>query len=166
MKRTLSTILTVVLLLALIPGVTSCKSIKKNWYEATLEYYRDGVKNGFKEEYRNHPISSDLKDKNNRIGYLLIDLDKDGIDELLIGIIDDSPSTKFTNVVVCHSDLGPYSLLSAGNGSYISLCYDGVIFMDSWNGDQFMRWDQKNNSFTIIEGEGKYLPMKWELTEF
>ena len=29
-----------------------------------------------------------------------------------------------------------------------------------------MRWNPKGNSFTIIEGEGKYLPMKWELTEF
>ena len=167
MKRTLSTILTVAFLLALIPGVTSCKRVPKNWYEQTLEYFRDGVKNGFKEEYRNMHIGNDIKDKNNHVGYLLVDLDKDGVDELLIGLIDNSPSTKFTNVIVMHSDLGPYSLLSAGNGSYISLCYDGVICMDdSRNNQEFMRWNQKDNAFTIIDGEGKYLPMKWELTEF
>lgn len=167
MKKVFSTILTVALLLALIPGVTSCKVIKKDWYAATLEYYRDGVKNGFKEEYQNHPIGRDLKDKNNRIGYLLIDLDKDGIDELLIGIIDDAPTTKITNVIVCHSSLGPYSLLSAGNGTYFGLCYDGVICSEEYGGElKYLKWNHKKDAFDVIEGDGKFLPMKWELTEF
>ena len=96
----------------------------------------------------------------------MTDLDKDGTDELLIGLIDDSPSTKFTNIIVYHTSLGPNSLISAGNGSYIGLCYDGVILTDWGEGKDFMKWNQKDNSFTIIDGEGQYLPMKWELTEF
>ena len=164
MKRTLAAILTVVFLAALVPGLTSCKKIiPKKWYESTLEYYSDGIKNGFKEKYPNLNVPAELEDKNNKLGYLLTDLNKDGTDELLIGIIDDAPETKFTNVIVCHTDLGPYSLLSGE----LYLCYDGVICMDGLGSDRdYMRWDQKDNSFTIIDGEGQFLPTKWELTPF
>lgn len=164
MKRTLAAILTVAFLAALVPGVTGCKKIiPKKWYESTLEYYRNGIKNGFTEKYTNLRVPAELEDKSNKIGYLLTDLDKDGTDELLIGIIDDAPTTKFTNVIVCHTDLGPYSLLSGE----LYLCYDGVICMDVIGSDKdYMRWNQKDNAFTMIDGEGKYLPMKWELTEF
>ena len=129
MKRTLATVLTAVFLLAIVPAVTSCKVTPKKWYEPTLQYYSDGIKNGFTEEYRHLPVPDDLKDKSKKQGYLLIDLDKDGVDELLIGLIDDGPSTKFTNVIVFHSDLGPYSLLTGSSRGYISLCYDNVIVM-------------------------------------
>lgn len=164
MKRTLAAILTVVFLAALVPGVTSCKIIPKDWYQSTLEYYGNGIKNGFTEKYANLRVPTELEDKNNKIGYLLTDLDKDGTNELLIGIInDDAPATKFTNVVVCHTDLGPYCLLSGE----IYLCYDGVLCMDSVGSDRdYMRWNQKDNAFTMIDGEGKFLPMKWELTPF
>ena len=115
MKRTLATVLTAVFLLALVPGITGCKVTPKKWYEPTLEYYSNGIKNGFEQEFRNLPVPDDLKDKSKKQGYLLIDLDKDGVDELLIGLIDDGPSTKFTNVIVFHSDLGPYSLLTGSS---------------------------------------------------
>ena len=137
MKRTLATVLTVAFLLALIPGITGCKIIPKKWYEETLNYYSDGIKNGFKESYSNLSVPDDLKDSSKKKGYLLIDLDKDGVNELLIGIIH--------------------------------LCYDNVIEMDSgieYNKPTFMRWNQKSNSFTVIDGEGKFLPAKWELTPF
>ena len=97
-------------------------------------------------------------------------LDGDGIDELLIGLIDDGNVTKFTNVVVRHSDLGDYCLLSGTNGYYIYLCGSNVLRVDSWYGSQtemrYMQFNSKNNAFTVIDGEGKFLPMKWELTEF
>ena len=166
MKRTLAAILTVAFLAVLVPAVTGCKIIPKKWYQSTIDYYRDGIKNGFDKELQNLHVPAELKDKNNQPGYLLIDLDKDGTDELLIGLIDDDASvTRFTNVIVCHTGLGgPYSLLSGGE---IYLCYDGVICTESWGGGQeFMRWNQKDNAFTIIDGEGKFLPMKWELTPF
>ena len=159
MKRTLAAILTVAFLAALVPGLTSCKKIiPKKWYEDTLNYYSEGIRNGFKEKSPHLIVSAELEDKNNKIGYLLTDLDKDGVDELLIGIIDDAPATKFTNIVVCHSDLGPYSLLTGE----LYLCYDGVISMDN----EYLRWNQKDNAFNVIDGEGQFLPMKWELTPF
>ncbi len=169
MKRTLATVLTVAFLLALIPGITGCKIIPKKWYEETLNYYSDGIKNGFKQEYNNLYVPEDLRDSTKKKGYLLIDLDKDGVNELLIGLIDDNSCTNFTNVIVCHTDLGPYSLLTGSSSNYIHLCYDNVIEMDSgieYNKPTFMRWNQKSNSFTVIDGEGKFLPTKWELTPF
>ena len=170
MKRTLATVLTAVFLLALVPGITGCKVTPKKWYEPTLEYYSTGIKNGFEQEFRNLPVPDDLKDKSKQQGYLLIDLDKDGVDELLIGLIDDGPSTKFTNVIVFHSDLGPYSLLTGSSRSYISLCYDNVIVMgdgsSSYDQPTYMRWNHKDNAFNVIDGEGKFLPTKWELTPF
>lgn len=43
--------------------------------------------------------------------------------------------------------------------------------MDSKYGSQkeraFMKWNSNKNAFDVIsDGEGKYLPMKWELTPF
>ena len=169
MKRTLATVLTVAFLLALIPGITGCKIIPKKWYEETLKYYSDGIKNGFTEVSGSLSVPEDLRDSTKKKGYLLIDLDKDGVNELLIGIIDDAPETKFTNVIVCHTDLGPYSLLTGSSNNYIHLCYDNVIEMDNgieYNKPTFMRWNQKSNSFTVIDGEGKFLPTKWDLTPF
>ena len=143
MKRTLATVLTAAFLLAIVPAVTSCKVTPKKWYEPTLQYYSDGIKNGFEQEFS---------------------------DELLIGLIDDGPSTKFTNVIVFHSDLGPYSLLTGSSRGYISLCYDNVIVMGDGTSahDQitYMRWNHKDNAFNVIDGEGKFLPTKWELTPF
>ena len=170
MKRTLATVLTVAFLLALVPGITGCKIIPKKWYEPTLSYYSDGIKNGFTEEYGNLLVPSDLKDSSVKKGYLLADLDNDGVDELLIGLIDDEDCTKFTNVIVFHTDLGPYSLLTGSSTNYIYLCYDNVIEMDGagerYNEPTFMKWNHKDNSFTVIDGEGKFLPMKWDLTPF
>lgn len=158
-------------MVSVVLGSTACKGkAPKEWYKESLEYYRDGVKNGFKEELPKLGVPDELKDKNNRIGYLLKDLDGDGVVELLIGIIDDGSCTKFTNVVVSHSDLGPYSLLNGSGGYYIYLCSGNVLELDRWYGSEtkkeFMKFQSKNNSFEVLEGDGKYLPMKWELTEF
>lgn len=170
MKRTTAAVLAVTLMILMIPGLTGCKKAPKEWYKETLEYYKDGVNNGFKTTYRNLHVPDELKDKNNKIGYLLIDLDKDGTDELLIGLIDDSASTKFTNVIVAHSDLGTYCLLSGTSGCYIYLCADNVLLMEdtriSTAEKEFLKWNSKKNAFDVIEGEGKYLGKKWDLTAF
>ena len=163
--------MTASLIVAVLACSTGCaKSANKEWYKGVLEYYGNGVQNGFTEKHSNLNVPQELEDKSNKIGYLLRDLDGDGIDELLIGLIDDGYDTKFTNVVVRHSDLGPYCLLSGSDGHYIYLCSDNVIYMKNQyvtvDYTDFMRWQSKSNSFQHIEGEGKYLPMKWELTAF
>ena len=176
MKKILVTILVVTMLVASLPGMTGCsrKSRLKDWYNVTLDVYREGLKTNWanEEEYKSLNIADDLKenDPNKKIGYLLVDLDSDGVDELLIGFNDGSTATKFTDVLVWHSDFGAYKLLGGGSGYYIYLCGGNVLAVDSWYGSQtertFMTWNSKTNSFPHVDGEGKYLPMKWDLTEF
>ena len=170
MKRTAAAILALTMMILMIPGLTGCKKAPNDWYRETLEYYRSGVNNGFSTSYRNLPVSEELKDKNNKIGYLLIDLDKDGTEELLLGLIDDGPDTKFTSLIVAHSDLGPYCLLSGSKDAYIYLCADNVLMMESVRGltkeRKYMKWNSKSNAFNNVDGEGKYLGKKWDLTPF
>ena len=170
MKKVASTILSVAIVLSVVFGVSGCSRKPKDWYVSSLEYYRNGIKNGFTEESRQLTITDEMKDPHNKMGYLLTDLDGDGVDELLIGIISDGSYTKFTNVVVYHSDLGAYCLISGGNGYYTYLCASNVLRVDSWHGSEtqsrYMKWNSKSNAFDVIDGEGKYMPMKWELTEF
>ncbi|MBR3246964.1 MAG: hypothetical protein IKG03_01030 [Clostridiales bacterium] len=174
MKRTLATILVVTFLVTAIPVLTGCKIKPKNWYKQTLDYYGEGIRTNWVNEDPSLDlnIAKDLKsyEPNKEIGYLLTDLDGDGVDELLIGFNDGSNTTKFTDLIVWHSDLGAYKLLGGGEGYYIYLCASNVIAVDSWYGSQtertFMQWNSKTNSFPVIEGEGKYLPKKWELTSF
>lgn len=170
MKKATAAVLLAALLVMIVPGITGCKKAPNNWYKDTLEYYRDGVNNGFTTSYRNLAVSEELKDKNYKIGYLLIDLDKDGTDELLLGLIDDGYVTKFTSVIVAHSDLGPYCLLSGSKDAHIYLCADNVLMMESVRGltkeRKYMKWNSKSNAFNNIDGEGKYLGKKWDLTPF
>ena len=174
MKKAVVTILVVTMLVMSLPCLAGCRLKPKQWYKETLEYYGEGVKTGWANEDPSLRlnISKDLKtkDSNKKIGYLLVDLDEDGVDELLIGFNDGSTATKFTDLLVWHSDFGAYKLLGGSEGYYIYLCAGNVIAMDSWYGSEtkreFMKWESKSNSFPIIDGEGKYLPMKWELTEF
>ena len=97
-----------------------------------------------------------------------IDLDGDGIDELLIGIMDGAEETKFTNLIIKHRDFGPTQSFSTGEGYYMYLCDNNVIRMDSWYGSEtrteYMEYDSKNNSFPVIDGGSK--PKKIELTGF
>lgn len=173
MKRILSTVLSAILLALMIPGLTGCKAKPKDWYKETLDYYTEGVKTNWANEDKSLRlnISQDLKDYSKNRGYLLTDLDGDGVDELLIGFTDNSTSTKFTDVIVWHSDLGASKLLGGAEGYYIGLCANNVLSVDSEYGSQrertFMKWNSKKNAFDVIsDGEGKYLPMKWELTPF
>lgn len=171
MRKVTSSILILSLLVSVVFGMTGCKkSALKNWYNEPLEFYGNGIKYGFTEEPSNYTVSGILKDKSYKKGYLLQDLDGDGVDELLIGIIDDGNKTKFTSIIVYHSDLGPYCLISGGENAFIYLCASNVLMMDANPPFEpeptYMTFNSKNNSFTHIEGEGKYLPMKWELTEF
>jgi hypothetical protein len=138
------------------------------WYEPTLDYYKEGFESGWANEDPKLFISDEMKDTGNSFGSLLTDLDGDGLNELLIGIKDDSDETKFTDVYIYHSDLGPYRVLSGGEGYYIYLCDDNVIRMDSWYGSEteikYMSYDSNDNAFLIIDSGSK--PGKYELTDF
>lgn len=173
MKKLISAVLTVVMLALLIPGVTGCVGPSKNWYQSSLDYYRDVVNNGSTEltpPSSSFMIQPELNDKSNEVGYLLVDLDGDKVSELLIGFNDGSNFTKFTDVIVWKPGIGPFDVLSGTDGYYSYLCASNVVCYDSWYGSQtqrkFMTWNSKENAFTIIDGEGKYLPMKWDLTSF
>jgi hypothetical protein len=139
-----------------------------HWYESTLDYFKEGFNNGWKNENSKFFISDELKDSSIKFGYALIDLDGDGIDELLIGIMDGAEETKFTNLIIKHRDFGPTQSFSTGEGYYMYLCDDNIIRMDSWYGSEtrteYMEYDSKNNSFPVIDGGGK--PKKVELTGF
>ena len=65
MKRVASTILCVAVLLSVVYGVSGCSRKPKDWYKAALEYYSNGIKNGFTEENRKLSVSDDLKDPYN-----------------------------------------------------------------------------------------------------
>nr|MCR4846641.1 hypothetical protein [Eubacterium sp.] len=71
----------------LLAGCSLKKPVPKNWYDVTLETYREGFRTGWKDE-QGLNITDEQKDPNNKFGYLLRDLDGDGASEVLIGIID------------------------------------------------------------------------------
>lgn len=170
MKRTVSVILAVTFLTLTAVLSTGCfkKRVPKNWYQVTLDYYTEGVRTNWANEDPSLrlSISADLKDYSKKRGYLLVDLDNDGVDELLVGYNDSSNFTVFTDVIVWHSDLGAYKLLGAGNGSYIGLCQDNVLVMKDNYEKKYLKWQSKSNSFLSVDGEGKYLPTKWDITYF
>ncbi len=149
---------------------TGCvvRHIPKDWYKETIEFYEEGFASGWANEKENLQINDEQKDPNNRFGYLLRDLDGDGADELLIGLIDDSEETKFTDIYIWHSDIGSFRIISAGEGYYVYLCPDNVIREDSWYGSKtkinYMTYVSKDNAFLHVEAGGK--PEKFELIPF
>ena len=47
------------------------KVVPDNWYEETLKYYNEGYSGDFANERSDLPFSDEMKDKNNKFGYLL-----------------------------------------------------------------------------------------------
>ena len=142
--------------------------IPAEWYNETLEYYREGFSSDWANEREDLHISDEMKDPDNTFGYLLRDLNGDGADELLIGIIDDSEETKFTDLYIWHSDFGAFRSLNCGDGYYMYICDDDVIKMDSWYGSQtkvdYMVYEQDGDAFLIVDGGSN--PGHFDLTPF
>jgi len=172
MKRTALMAMPVLIIAMIVSGcVTGCSSgskAPKDWYEETLNYYKNGINTNWSGYANDRLVSEDIKDTNNNVGYVLIDLDEDGTDELMIGMNDGSGETKFLDVYIWHSDLGAYQVLSAGNGYYIYLCGNNVLRVDTWYGaetkKEFMKFKSENNAFVIVDEQG--IPKTVELTSF
>lgn len=145
------------------------KVVPDNWYEETLKYYNEGYSGDFANERSDLPFSDEMKDKNNKFGYLLRDLDGDGDDELLIGFADDEKETRFTELYIWHTDFGAMRMFSCGGGSYMYLCEDNLIRDDSlveYEGKpRYMKFNGENNSMTILN-DVTGTPQKVELTPF
>ena len=168
MKKAIRIIALTLAMAFLITGCGANNKANETWYEGTINYYKEGFANGWKNEEPDYYITDEMKDKNNKFGYLLRDLDGDGINEVLIGLIDGSSETKFTDIIILHKDFGPYRSFSCGEGYYIYLYDDNVIRCDKWYGSEtqtdYMKYDSKNNSFPIVDGGSK--PGRYDLIEF
>ena len=158
----------VIALFAIFALVGCGNKADKNWYEGMLKYYQEGFDSGWKTEAVNLPVSEEEKDPNKKFGYLLRDLNGDGIDELLIGIIDNEPETKFVAILINHSDFGPNRSFTAGDGYYMYICDNNVIRVDSWYGSEtkteYMTYNDEGDSFLVVDGGSK--PQKITLTPF
>lgn len=166
-RRILSLMFTAVFMLSAC-HVSLPNAVPKNWYSGTLDYYREGFETGWKNEDPKFNVPYDMKDPANKFGYLLTDLNGDGADELLVGIIDDSEETRFLDVVIWHSDIGAFRIFSAGDGYYIYLCDENVLRMDSWYGSEtktdYMVYNPEGDTFINVDDGSK--PRAVELTPF
>ncbi len=157
------------IILAAICMVSGCaRAIPKDWYEGILENYKMGFSTGWKSNPSNINISEEMQNGTYSYGYLLKDLDGDGADELLIGIDDGAEETKFTDVYIYHSDVGPFQALNDGDGYYMYICDGSTLRVDSWYGSEtkteYMKYNSKNNAFLMVDGGSK--PGHYTLTPF
>ncbi|MBR3306927.1 MAG: hypothetical protein IKI75_06715 [Lachnospiraceae bacterium] len=166
-KKTLTLMVSAAAMAVLLTGCGKPR-IPKDWYEATLDYYREGFSSGWKNERDDLFIQEDLKKGSGDYGYLLRDLDGDGANEVLIGFNDGSDATKFCDVYIWHRDFGAMRVFTCGEGYYMYLCNDNVLRMDSWRGSEteirYMVYDSGDNSWPIVDGGSE--PLKLDLTEF
>ena len=144
------------------------RKVPSNWYAETVEYYESGFESDWKNERVNLFVSDEMKEDDEKFGYLLNDLDGDGTFELLIGIMDDAPETKFIDVYIWHKDKGSFRIIHSGDGYYTYLCEDGILRNDSWYGSEvkteYLKFIPENNSFLKLNETAA--PQKWELTAF
>jgi hypothetical protein len=164
-------IVCIFLFAAMALALTGCDNkpkIPEEWYKETLKYYSEGFADGWKAEKDTLFVADEMKDTNNRFGYLLKDLDGDGADEVLIGFMDDENETRFIDVFVWHSDIGAFRILHAGDGYYIYLCENNILRVDKWYGSKtltdYMKYQPGNNSFLKVNETAA--PLKCGLTAF
>lgn len=142
--------------------------VPEDWYKKTIQYYTDGFSDGWKNEKPDLDVAEEMKDPSKQFGYLLKDLDGDGTVEVLVGVIDDSPETKFIDLYIWHSDIGAFRIFHSGDDYYMYLCENNIIRMDSWHGStpeiRYMSFNPENNSFKILDQTAT--PQHCELTPF
>ena len=139
----------------------------EEWYAETIKYYTEGYASNWANERSDLPFTAEMKDKNNKFGYLIRDLDGDGIKEFLIGYADDKKETRFTELYIWHSDFGVRRTFTCGDGHYMYLCDNGLIKSDTYSGSgtEYMKYDSAINGMHVLENE-QGTPQKVELTPF
>ena len=153
--------------------LTGCGGSKnsKTWYEQTIQNY----KTGFEQNWRSEKdpfgsyVSDRYLDKDITFGYALMDLNKDGIDELLIGIVDDSATkTVITDIIANKKDIGVYDLYSVGDDGELYILSDGKIRHDDhmFKGSEETKYFEftEECSFLHLDGGGEQMIIK--LTPF
>ncbi len=153
-------------------SLTGCgvlkKSVPKNWYDSTVKFYQEGFSDNWKNVGSDFIVPDCYTNGKYKYGYLLKDLNNDGADELLIGIISDSGETKFTDVYIYHSDMGPLRIFSADDEYSIYLCDSSVIRLDKWYGSEtqidYMVYNPEGDTFINVDGGS--MPRHYELTPF
>lgn len=190
----LSTLLTV----AACAGCGNQNKVPKEWYKDSIAYFETGIKSGWDkadpEKYNvMEPMSAsayvtgpdgkrvsgvtvtsgpeEYRDSSNKFGYLLKDLDGDGAEELLIGLINDAPKTQFLDLCVWNSDFGATHVMSSGDGDYMYLCSDGTLIKESTFGGttetEALKYSSESNSFMTVNNSGGIITAdKYELTPF
>ncbi|MCR4779721.1 MAG: hypothetical protein K5876_01355 [Ruminiclostridium sp.] len=157
MKRISSCIVMLAVMALALTGCSGRSEIPSDWYNETLEYYSDGFEDGWSNERGDLNIADEMKDEDNKFGYLLRDLDGDGSVEVLIGYMDATDITRFIDVFIWHRDMGSFRILHAGDGYYIYLCENNILRMDKWYGSKtttdYMKYDSSDNSFRILDDE-------------
>ena len=191
-------VLSALLTVAVCAGCGDQKKIPKEWYNDSIAYFGTAVRSGWDKAdpekynvkelvqvsaYVTGPdgqrtsgvtVSSgpeEYRDSSNKFGYLLKDLDGDGAEELLIGLINDAPQTQFLDLCVWNSDFGATHVMSSGDGEYMYLCNNGTLIKESSFGGktetEAMKYSSENNSFEIVgDGGGIIMADKFELTPF
>ena len=170
-KRVIALTLALMFLLS-IQGCKMTDDIKAyvpdEWYKETLESYKNGFACGWKSNPDNINVSDEMLDEKNKFGYLLVDLNGDGYDELLIGLMDGAKETKFTDLWIWHVNFGATNSFHCGDGYYMYLDDNKVIKMESWYGSEtkieYMKYNKEDEAFTILEDGGK--SENFTLTEF
>lgn len=165
-KRTIATILAVTMMIS----ASGCgNKVPKDWYGEVRDYYTAAFKDDWSHDVKQIIMKEEYKDKSLKFGYYIIDLDKDGTDEFLVGYDNGTKPTVFTDIFIYHSDFGPHDIFSGGGDVYYYLCSDNTIYEEFYMGKEPMTQYLKcqagsNNSFLVVEDGGE--PIKVSLTYF
>ena len=161
----------VLLMLSLVGCGDGGSKASDTWYEQTIENYKTGFSQNWssgKDPFGNG-ISDLYLDKDVTFGYAVMDLNKDGISELLIGIVDDKATkTVITDIIANKKDIGVYNLYNVGDYGELYILNDGRIRHDDhmFEGHDETKYFEFTDECTFLHVDGGGDPMIINLTPF
>ena len=166
-----STFAVIVIMMLSLVGCGGSSQSSKTWYEKTIDNYKTGFSQNWSsgKDPFGTGVSDIYLDKDVTFGYTLMDLNKDGVDELLIGIVDDSATkTVVTDIIANKKDIGVYDLYSVGDYGELYILSDGRIRHDDhmikgYDETKYFEFTEEC-SFLTVDGGGE--PMILKLTPF